>query len=376
MTITRYTPYYLSLFYFLFFAWMGIQIPYFNLYLFHTGMSAFEIGIISAAVPLVRVFSPSMWGYAADRYDQKGITGKSLWILSTISFSLLFFSDSFASILTIMIIFTFFWAPTLPITEASAMMTVNRTGIDYGRMRVWGTLGFILSAWLMGRLLDHLAMSAVLWGMFFFLLVSTITSLRIPMKKGEGARLTFKSLTSEIRRKPVYRFLIIAMLMIFSHSAYYGFLSIYLESIGYTKTRIGLLWALGPAGEIIVMVAAKQILDRFGTLPVIKFSIFMAIIRWGIFAATTNIACLILAQLLHAFTFGTFHIASIRHVEELFPDNMKNTAQALYSSSAYGIGLVLGTMASGFFYDIIGPPMLFLFSAAIALAAAVILNSE
>ncbi|MBE9504783.1 MAG: MFS transporter [Proteobacteria bacterium] len=376
MNISRFTPYYLSLFYFLFFAWMGIQIPYFNLYLYHIGMTPFEIGIISASIPLVRIFSPALWGYVADRFDQKGMTGKGLWILSTLSFSLLFFANSFASILIIMIIFTFFWAPTLPITEASTMMTASKTGIDYGRMRVGGTFGFILLSWIMGRLLDNLQITLVLWGMMGLLLISTVISFRIPMKKGEGARISLKSVSSEMRRKPVYRFLIVAMLMIFSHSTYYGFLSIYLESMGYTKTSIGLLWALGPVGEVAVMLLSKQILGRFGTLPVLKFSLFMAVIRWGIFAATNNIVYLIFAQLLHAFTFGTFHIASVRHVEELFPDNMKNTAQALYSSSAYGIGLVVGTLVSGFFYDIIGASLLFLMSAIIALIAIVMLFKE
>jgi PPP family 3-phenylpropionic acid transporter len=376
MNITRHTPYYLSLFYFLFFAWMGIQIPYFNLYLYHIGMSAAQIGIISASIPLVRIFSPALWGYVADRFDQKGMTGKVLWILSSLSFLLLFFANSFASILIIMIIFTFFWAPTLPITEASTMMTASKTGIDYGRMRVWGTFGFILLSWIMGRLLDNLQVTIVLWGMLALLLISTALSFRIPMKKAEGAMLSLKSVSSEIRRKPVYRFLIVAMLMIFSHATYYAFLSIYLESMDYTKTSIGLLWALGPVGEVVVMLLSKQILGKFGTLPVLKFSLFMAFIRWLIFATTNNIAYLIFAQLLHSFTFGTFHIASVRHVEELFPDNMKNTAQALYSSSAYGIGLVLGTLVSGFFYDIIGAPTLFLMSAIIALIAIVILVKE
>lgn len=376
MNITRFTPYHLSLFYFLFFAWMGIQIPYFNLYLYHLGMTSFQIGVVTALIPLVRVFSPPLWGYIADRYDGKGWLGTTLWIISTVVFSLLFFSTSFLQVVVVMTVFTFFWAPTLPVAEASAMEVARRRGVDYGRMRLWGTIGFIGLSWITGLFLDKVHISAVLWGLLLLLMANIFVSRLIPPAKQSGPHISFRKLSSEILRREVLVFLLVAMMMLVSHSTYYGFFSIYLESLGYSRSMIGLLWALGPLGEVLVMFFSGRIINRFGTVRVLAFSLLMAIIRWTLYASTSNVSFLVAGQVLHSFTFGTFHIASVRYVEMLFPDSMKNTAQALYSSAAYGMGLVLGTIVCGLLYDRTGANVLFLLSALVSMAALVVLFRE
>ncbi len=374
MNITRSTPYRLGLFYFLFFAWMGIQIPYFNLYLYHKGLSPAEIGAITAAFPLVRVFAPTFWGYLTDRFDKKGRVGPLLWLFSTLIFSLLFFTDRFIPILLIVSLFTFFWAPTLPLVEAAAMMVVGKTGIDYGRMRVWGTAGFILIAWLTGRLLDHWPMSVILSGMFLFLILNALLAWRLPSKKGGEEHLAIGQVVEQIRRPEVFRFLTVVMLMLVSHSAYYGFFSIYLESLGYAKGTIGFLWALGPLGEVIVLLNSRVLLKRYGARSLLSFALLMAALRWTLFGVTDQFAFILIGQFLHTFTFGAFHIASVRLVGDLFPEGMNNTAQALYSSSAYGTGLVIGSLACGLLYEQIGAPMLFFMSGAAALLAFYILR--
>jgi len=367
--MTPFTPYCLSLFYFLFFAWMGIQIPYFNLYLYHLGMTSFQIGIVTALIPLVRVFSPPFWGYLTDRYDGRGRLGTALWIISTIIFSLLFFTESFFQVALVITAFTFFWSPTLPVAEASAMELARKRGIDYGRMRLWGTVGFIGLSWLTGIILDKVHISAVLWGLLLLLVANIFVSTGIPAAKNGGPHISLKNLSSQILRREALIFLFIAMLMLVSHSTYYGFFSIYLESLGYSRSMIGILWALGPLGEVLVMFFSGRIMKKFGTVRVLAFSLLMAIIRWTLYAFAWSVPFLVFGQLLHAFTFGTFHIASVRYVEKLFPDSMRNTAQALYSSAAYGMGLVLGTVACGLLYDRVGAPVLFFLSALVSMVA-------
>ena len=373
MNINRLTPYYVSLFYFIFFAWMGIYIPYFNLYLYHAGMSHMEIGVITASVPLVRMFSPPLWGYVADRYDRRGLTGRVLWLFSVLIFSLLFFTKGFYAILLIVVAFTFFWAATLPIAEDSAVATARARGIDYGRMRFWGTIGFICLVWIMGPVLDRMPVSIVLWGLTVLLLVNFFISFLIPMEKAGNDAPSLMQALIQIRDRDRFIFLAVSMLMLFSHSAYYAFFSIYLESLDYSKTMIGILWGLGPLGELAVMFYSGPILKRFGTVSILSFSLLMAALRWAIFASTDQLGFLIFGQLLHAFTFGTFHVASMKYIETSFPGNMKNTAQALYNSSSFGTGLVLGTLVAGYLYEGRGLPFLFLLSSLTALAAAFLL---
>ncbi|MDT8318400.1 MAG: MFS transporter [bacterium] len=353
---------------------MGIYIPYFNLYLHHAGMSHMEIGVITASVPLVRMFSPPLWGYVADRYDRRGITGRALWLFSVLIFSLLLFIKGFYSILFIVVLFTFFWAATLPIAEASAVATARVRGIDYGRMRFWGTIGFICLVWIMGPVLDRMPVYVVLWGLISLLLVNFFISFLIPMEKAGSDGISIGQAFIQIKDRDRFIFLAVSMLMLFSHSAYYAFFSIYLESLDYSKTMIGVLWGLGPLGELAVMFYSGGILKRYGTLSILFFSLLMAALRWAIFASADQLLFLILGQLLHAFTFGTFHIASMKYIETAFPDNMKNTAQALYNSSSFGTGLVLGTLVAGYLYEGRGLPFLFMLSSLTALAAAFLLS--
>lgn len=376
MNITPLTPYYLSLFYFLFFAWMGIYIPYFNLYLYHLGMTSLQIGVVTALNPLVRIFAPTFWGYMADRYDGKEKMGTGLWMVSALIFSLLFFSESFFQVMIIVTAFTFFWSPTLPFAEASAMETTRKRGVDYGRMRLWGTVGFIGFSWFTGVVLDKTPVSAVLWGLLLLLIANAFVSTAIPAAKNGGPHISLKNLSSEILRREVLVFLFIAMMMLVSHSTYYGFFSIYLESLGYSRTMIGILWALGPLGEVLVMFFSGRIIKKFGPRRVLAFSLLMAVIRWTVYASTSSVPYLVLGQILHSFTFGTFHIASVRYVDALFPGSMKNTAQALYSSAAYGMGLVIGTIACGLLYDELGAQVLFLLSALVSGAAFIVLLRE
>lgn len=354
-------------FYFIFFAFMGIQIPYLNLYLHHIGFTSFQIGIVAAATPLVRVFSPGFWGYIADKGNKNGNLCHILTCISPLVFAALLFAKDFSSILLTIALFTFFWAPILSMVEAASVTFIKQSGADYGRIRVWGTISFITLSYITGMILDYSPIRMVIYGMLLFLVINAGVVNKLPMQKGGDSNLKLGNLITALKERDILVFLTIAMLMQLSHSTYYGFLSIYLESLGYSKTMIGLLWALGPLGEIIIMLKADYLIRRFGTIPLLMFSLFMAALRWTIFASFTHIVPILVAQALHSFTFGTFHVAAVHHAEKIFPFNMKNTAQALYSSSSYGTGLVLGTLISGFLYDKTGAPALFLMSAMAAL---------
>jgi PPP family 3-phenylpropionic acid transporter len=177
-------------------------------------------------------------------------------------------------------------------------------------------------------------------------------------------------LTGFLKRPEVILFLTCCFLMQASHGTYYGFFSIALENTGYSKATIGFLWAEGVVGEILIMVFAGRLLAQLGTLPLVTLSLLLAALRWGICSITLSVVPLIIAQLLHAFSFGLFHVASVFQIHQMVPRPLRASGQSLYSSVSYGMGMGFGLVFNGFFFKTIGPSPLFAFSAVMALVGA------
>jgi len=155
-----------------------------------------------------------------------------------------------------------------------------------------------------------------------------------------------------------------------SHGTYYGFFSIYMSSIGVKPGTIGLLWGIATVSELVVMAGASRLVDRLGEGRVMALSLALAAVRWGVLATTTNLYAIGASQLLHAFTFGTFHVAAIHFTHDAFPAGLRASGQSLYSLASFGVGMVIGYGASGLLYDPLGPRLLFAASGGVALVAA------
>jgi PPP family 3-phenylpropionic acid transporter len=163
--------------------------------------------------------------------------------------------------------------------------------------------------------------------------------------------------------------------MLVSHGAYYGFFSIHLENLGYHSTFIGLSWALASTAEILVMVRSKRIFNRFSLENVLFFSFLVAAVRWMILFFSESAAIILLSQILHSVTYGTFHMASILYIDRLAPDNAKTLGQAVNNGLTYGLGLMVGFFINGYIYEVSGSFVLFLTSSLIALAGGLFFQS-
>jgi PPP family 3-phenylpropionic acid transporter len=171
-------------------------------------------------------------------------------------------------------------------------------------------------------------------------------------------------------------FLFCAFLMLASHGTYYGFYSIHLENLGYGKTFIGISWALASIAEIVVMIKSDMIFKRFSIDNVLVFSFMVAALRWfGLFFATSPAPILFL-QILHAVTYGTFHVASILYVDSLSPDGTKTLGQSINNAVTYGLGLMVGLFVSGYFFEIFGTFKMFMISSLIAMTGGVVLKGS
>lgn len=352
--------------YFLYFGVMGIFLPYFNLYCYHLNFSGFQIGTLSALRSVVMIVFALIWSVLADRFQIR----RPLYILcnfiSTLLWIFFFYTTDFGAMLVIMLFYTVFYAPIISFLEAFTMDVLGEEKKSYGRLRVWGSMAFIITVLVLGKVIDEYSIAIIIILIFCGSLIQAAISTKIPgirIKK----KVAFISQAKVLLTPQVVVFLFCAFLMLISHGAYYGFFSIHLEELGYDKTFIGIAWALATISEILVMIKSDAIFKRFSMENVLVFSFMVAALRWfALFFAKSSVAILLL-QLLHAVTYGTFHVASILYIDSLTPPEAKTLGQAANNAITYGLGLMVGFFISGYFFESIGSFKLFFISGFIAL---------
>ena len=357
--------------YFLYFGVLGIFLPFFNLYCYHLGFSGFQIGILSAVRSVALVLFPLIWGALADRLNAR----QPIYILccfcSALIWMLYLFTVDFWPMLAIAVFYGMFYSPIISFLEAFTMDMLGKEKKSYGRIRVWGSISFIAVVVILGRIIDLYSVEIIVVLILAGSLMLSVISTQVPaIPSAKKKRLSGKA--TSLLDKGVLVFLFCAFLMLVSHGAYYGFFSIHLENLGFGSTFIGLTWALASAAEILVMLRSDQIFNRFSIKAVLIFSFMVAALRWLILFFVQSAAAILLSQVLHAVTYGTFHIASILYIDQLAPEKAKTLGQAVNNATSYGLGLMVGFFLNGYLYEITGSFALFIISSMIALCGGLI----
>jgi PPP family 3-phenylpropionic acid transporter len=352
--------------YFLYFGVLGIFLPFFNLYCYHLGFSGLRIGILSAVRSVALIVFPLIWGALADRLDAR----RPIYILcnfcSAIIWILYLLTIDFWPMLAITIFYGVFYAPIISFLEAFTMDLLGKEKKSYGRIRAWGSISFIAVVLVLGKVIDLYSVEIIVVLILAGSLILSVLSTRIPRFQIVKKNRLQRGAKSLLQRR-VLVFLFCAFLMLVSHSAYYGFFSIHLENLGYGNTFIGLAWALASTAEILVMIRSDRIFSRFSIESVLIFSFMAAALRWLILFSARSAAVILLSQILHAVTYGTFHIGSILYIDRLAPEKAKTLGQAVNNAVSYGLGLMVGFFFNGYLYEITGSFTLFIISCQIAL---------
>ena len=353
--------------YFLYFGVLGVFLPFFNLYCYHLGFSGLRIGILSAVRSVVMVLFPLIWGALADRLNAR----RPIYILcnfiSALIWMLYLFTVDFWPMLVITVFYAIFHAPLISFLEAFTMDLLGKEKKSYGRVRAWGSISFIVVVLALGKIIDLYSVEIIVVLILAGTLMLSTISTRIPdieITKKKQLRPEAKSLA----QRRVIVFLFCGFLMLVSHSAYYGFFSIHLLNLGFGSTFIGLTWALASTAEILVMIRSDQIFKRFSLEAVLIFSFLVAALRWLILFWVQSASAILLSQILHAVTYGAFHMASILYIDRLAPDKAKTLGQAINNAVTYGLGLMVGFFFNGYLFEITGSFALFIISSLIALS--------
>jgi MFS transporter, PPP family, 3-phenylpropionic acid transporter len=354
----------LSRFYFVYYFFVGAFVPYWGLYLQSESFSAADIGILMSLFQISRIFAPNLWGWLADHTKQRVKWIKLTALLGLIGFTAVFWAHGFWWLFFVMAALSLFTSSTLPLSESLTLAHLATTNGHYSKIRMWGSLGFIFAAVILGFAIDAQGIKSLLW----FLLAVQIILFGLTFKLPEAVIAPHEndhfSIWQVVKNPAVIALLLGCALMVTAHGVLYNFYSIYLAEHCYSKGMIGLLWSLGVICEIIIFMLMPKIMARFSLKNILLTSLVLAVVRFSILGvAVDNIVLLLIAQSLHAATFGSFHAASVEVITQFFNGRHQARGQAIYNSVAYGVGGSIGGLSGGFALQYLGGENTFLLAA-------------
>jgi len=364
-------PYWrLSSVYFFYFATLGVFMPYLGLYLTSLGFAAAQIGIVVAVIQGTKILAPNVWARLAGRFSNRMHMIQIAALLSVVAFSFMLFHETLWAVLIICFTFSFFWNAMLPQFESVTLTKLSGDTSVYSSIRLWGSVGFIATVLFVGYVLELTGLEGWPWLVFVCLLLIFVSSLTLNEQGRPKYSPENSSISSLLRQKKIIAFLLVVFLMQASHGAYYAFFSILLENLSYSEIEIGWLWSLGVLAEIAIFVVIQRFFHHVSLRIVLLLSIFLTVIRWLLIGwLADNLLILLVAQVLHAASFGAFHVVGIQLTHRYFQGGRQDKGQALYSSVGFGAGGMFGSLISGFLWESLGEAWVFTIAALLSAVA-------
>ena len=357
-------------FYFCYYAIVGTFMPYWSLYLEDQGFNYQEIGILSSIAIITRFFAPFIWGWIADKSGKRmRLVRIATWMESCIWFAIFMIPNTFQSIALLMLIFSFFQNAILAQFEGVTLFWLGEQRSKlYGKIRKWGSVGFIVGVFSIGALLEiiPIAMLPVLLLSVAFLAFIWSFTIQEP-DSAPRSQTTLEPLLPILKRPYVFAFFAIEFILLFSHAPFYSFYSNYLKEADFTTTEIGFLWAVGVIAEIIMFAYAHLFLSRYSLKKLVSLCLIMTSIRWMVAGLFSNsFIAQFAAQTIHAFSFGLFHLIAMRMIFQNFSAGQQGRGQALYSTM-WGLGVAFGSILAGHYWKIYGGSIIFITASGIVL---------
>jgi PPP family 3-phenylpropionic acid transporter len=344
----------------------GIAVPFFPVWLETLSMSDFQIGIVLAVPMFVRVFTAPVAGMIADRIGERSIVLMWSGVLSLLTALALFATSSFWPILLLYTLQGAVYSPYVPITEAIMLSGVRRWNFDYGKMRLWGSLAFIVSTMIGGWLAGLYGGGMVLPAMaaaFVLTVLGAVIAPRIgkPRRPSPIAAIATMPTKSTLRQADVQLMLIGVSLVNASHAMLFAFSAIYWQKMGFSGVDVGILWSAGVLAEVGFFLFAVQLRRRFNLWSMMIVGSTVAVARWILFPMEMSFGGYFALMCLHAFTYALIHMSAQSRLVERVAEEQEAAAQGLYFFYT-GIFTALATFFSGYAFSWYGVQGFYLMS--------------
>ncbi|MGZ8408154.1 MAG: MFS transporter [Caulobacteraceae bacterium] len=345
----------LAAFYFAFLAVYGVQIPFWPVWLAAHGLGPTDIGVIVAVGVGARLIGNLLTAHVADRSGERRRLMLALAVAGLAAYGLFVFVDGFWGILAVSIVSSLLFPPIMALGESLTMTGVGRFGLDYGRIRLWGSLSFILAATVSGYVLVQAPPAAILWMVLATVAATAFACAALPDLRTDAAPVAAGlPLARVLEDRGLILMLVAAGLIQGSHAVYYAFGTLHWQAAGMSDDVIGLLWAEGVVCEIGLFAAGGAVLRRIRAPWLIAIAGGLAALRWVVLGTTTALPAVVAVQALHAFSYGAAHLGAIHVIAKAVAPALSATAQSLYAALVMGLALGSMLLASGPLYQAFG----------------------
>lgn len=360
----------LAVFYAAFFTVIGTIQPFWPLWLAGKDLSATQIGLALAIGVGAKVIGLPIAAHFADRRGERRRPMLILSALSTMAFAVFWLTESFWPIVLVSLVFFSLWPPVMSLGESLTVMAARIHGFEYGRVRLWGSLGYIATALAAGTALTSLPASAVFWMILAGVALTTLSCATLPELRAARSRSHRLPILETLSQRHFLPMLIACGLIQGSHAVYYAFATLHWRAAGYSETVIGALWAWGVICEVVLFAFGAAAVRRCGGTGLIALAGIAATVRWIGTGLGDDLPVLVALQTLHAASFGAAHLGAMHWMGRHVDPSLSATAQSLYSAIVFGLFLGGLLWAAGWLYaELHGAA--FLPMAAIGLAGAV-----
>ena len=353
-------------FFFLYFAYVGLVSPYASLFFLDKGFSVIEIAALMSMLQITRIVGPFSWGWLSDFLSNRIGIIRFCACLASVVFLCIYFLQSYVGFFIWMFVLHTILSSLMPLGESAtihALYKDNSFDKRYGRLRLWGSIGFIAMVLLAGELFQRR-------GIELYPIVGTIVLIALAVMtfclhepKMERHKMVKGELMVVLFNPDVRWFLASGFFMIFAHAALYVFYSLYLSDLGYDKFQIGLFWALGVFAEVVFFYFQSKVLTRLDAEVVLQAAFGIGVIRFALIAFLPITSVLIAAQIMHAGTFAAHHSAATKLLQRWFTGPLQARGQALMATISYGLGGTLGGLCAGWIWEASQPRDVFVMSA-------------
>jgi PPP family 3-phenylpropionic acid transporter len=350
----------LAAFYFIGLASMGLYGPYWGLYLTSLHYSPFQIGIILALPPLANLIAPGISGSIADKRGRRVDMLRWLSIAAALLFSASLINTTFLWQLTSLFVFFLAFTAMTPLIEATTLNHLKGEAHQYGKIRVWGTIGYIILAVIGGYVTEHFGIAILPPLLLCLFGCVALVSFTLPADQARPRAAVQGGFFAATKKKNPLLLYTSCFFIVLAHGIYNGFYSIHLMEQGYNKIVIGAMWTSATISEALFFAFSSSLMVKFSLKKMYILSFVVASLRFVLIGwYADKLGLLVLLQVFHGLTFSMHHAASMVYLEKLYPATLLSRAQALYSAFPYGIGAALGGIMAGAVWTWLGAGWVF-----------------
>ena len=361
----------IALYYVALFGALGLYLPYLSLYLTSVGLSEATAVRVQAVGPIVNLFVPPLLGLLADARHARVWLLRGLSAIAAIAF--IGVGAAGGNVLAIAVAFALFTvvrSPLVSLADATTHEHVRQHGGSYGRVRTWGSLGYLVTAFAGGALYDGTGIGVMIWTTTAALGLSVAFAWRMPASTPHREAGLLHDTRALLGARPLWLFLIAVAAGQVANTCYDSAIALHLHRLGHGETFIGAVLAIGVGAEVILVAASGRLLARVGAERALAYAFGVAALRWLLLSMVTSPIALLIQAPLHAFTFGLYWVSATTLMREYAGPRAAAAGQGLLGA-ATAVGSFVGLSSAGALLEQGGGALLYTVAAVSAAMATV-----